>query len=206
MTRAQQYVQNNALIDNQDGQGGRATRSGAKTVLKWSALDYRLSRACKIAACTVERVQGNNSMSSPYAPTIDSTAKDIDPSLYLKVTWQSIAHLFSYYMDGTEANVNKVRGQTNSEKDEITEEEESMQEDISEEEEDIAKEEEGIAEEDLENGEEELNIANRSTKDTSNRNNWQAMPNFTKGKVVYIPIAFLHALAAKQNPWPELSR
>ncbi|UKZ64215.1 uncharacterized protein TrAtP1_005436 [Trichoderma atroviride] len=198
MTRAEKYVQGNTLIHNQNGQSGRATRSGAKTVLKWSALDQRLSKACRIAACTVEEVQGNNSMPSPYAPTV-SSVEGADPSLYLKVTWQSIAHLFSYYMDGTEENVNKVKGQTNSEKEEINEEDDDMEEDI-------AKEEEGIAEEDLEDREEELET-NRSTKDknTSNRNEWPAMPKFTKGKVVYIPIAFLHALAAKQNPWPELT-
>ncbi|KAK1254141.1 hypothetical protein MKX08_008136 [Trichoderma sp. CBMAI-0020] len=206
ITRAEKYVQGNTLIHNQNGQSGRATRSGAKTVLKWSALDHRLGRACRIAACTVEEVQGNNSMPSPYAPTVGSSVEGADPSLYLKVTWQSIAHLFSYYMDGTEENVNKVKGQTNNKKEEIEEEEDIMEEDISEGEGDIAKEEEGIAEEDLEDGEEELNT-NRSTKDknTSNRNEWPAMPKFTKGKVVYIPIAFLHALAAKQNPWPELT-
>lgn len=207
MTRAEKYVQGNTLIHNQNGQSGRATRSGAKTVLKWSALDHRLGRACRIAACTVEEVQGSNSMPSPYAPTVSSSVEGADPSLYLKVTWQSIAHLFSYYMDGTEENVNKVGGQTNSKEEEVAEEDDIMEEDISEGEEDIAKEEEGIAEEDLENGEDELKPS-RSTKDrdTSNRNEWPAMPKFTKGKVVYIPIAFLHALAAKQNPWPELTR
>lgn len=208
MTNEMKNLQNNLVMKER-------TRSSAKGVLNWSVND-NLSKTCRIAACTVQRIQGGDPMPSPFAPTVVSTAEKTDPSLYLKVTWQSIAHLFSYYMDGTEQNVKKVLhetkqnvkkfvGEINSNKDEIEEEEEEEEAILVVA--DIAEEKKGIAEEDLENGGEVLEITDRSTEITSNRNRWPTMPKFTKGKIVYIPIAFLHALAKKEkHPWLKLDR